>query len=254
MKPIVVVVGRRPTPPLGSGTRAIHVSRPALADAAKEAMADGHDRIGIAGSDADVATVAGVTARSSDPVPIAILADGDLSRMFAFAASDGHRRLVEGDPYAIDLGVAVGTWGERVFVSSVVCGLPAASPRLFAATPVRRGTVTVLRERPRRIERALGLLVMNSQVWNRMPVAPRATLMDGRLDVQVLTPRRSRLSSLGAAMATGSHLRRRDVTRLATPRAAVEVPARWKVRVDGVTLGRGGFTFETLPSSARLLI
>lgn len=255
MTPVLLVVGARAARATPSGIAVERVSAGKIAEAAARSIAAGHDRIGVVGGDADAAVVAGVAADLGRRIGLAVVPrrHSDLNATFA-VAGDHVRRLHEGDRYPIDLGYVEGSWGRTPFLNGVVIGLPAGRLGLTALAPISRGPVTVDTERPLRVEGAVGVLVMNGQHWSGLTVAPRATLIDGILDLQVLTAARRRIPALTAAMRRGLHLARRDVTRRRVSEARLGVPPRWPVAADGRRIGRGPVGVSVLPGAVDLLI
>ncbi len=82
-----------------------------------------------------------------------------------------------------------------------------------------------------------------------MNVAPRATLVDGKLDVQVFKgPRRLALSVMPRVV-KGTHLSHKAVRRYIGGAVTIDVPASWPVESDGEVLGTGSVTIRTISSA-----
>lgn len=254
MKPIILAVSVAVAAGDRRGIPVADVDADDLVAATRRAIEDGHDRIGVAGGDADAATVALAAAVSGARVAMAILGRSDLHSTFALGNWDGVARLVEGRRYPIDLGVVDGAWGRRPFINALTAGIPASPLGLTPWTPARRGRVVVEAHRTLSRHGVGGVLVMNGQNWSGMTVAPRATLVDGALDVQLLACPRWRIPALRAAMRHGLHLSWHDVTRRRVTAGHVRVPARWWVAADGRRMGRGSFDLSVLPAAVDLLI
>jgi hypothetical protein len=254
VKPLILAVGADLDVDAAHGCSLIRVEAAEVAAAGQHAIDEGHDRVGIAGTDADAAVVAEVAAASGRRIGLALLGHSDLLRTFALRDRDGVARLVGGRPYPTDLGLVEGGWGRSPFINSVVAGMPASPWGVTPWTPGRPGSVGVDAGRSLLREDVVGVLAMNGQIWSGMTVAPRATLVDGALEVQLLAARRWRLLALRSAMRHGLHVARSDVTRRSLTAGRVSIPERWWVAADGRRLGRGSFGLSVHASAFDLLI
>lgn len=213
----------------------------------------GFDRLAILGSDADAAAVAAEARLRRTPIGLALgMPASELARTFALSAEDILDRVTNGTRYTIDLGWVEGSWGVVPFLNSVAIGMaPARWPSPVAWA---RPRASVQMTGDREVDGARGVLVMNGQYWAGLPVAPKATLVDGVLDVQVMAPVRMGGIGLAVAMGHGLHLSRREVTRRSMAKAVIEVPERWAVAVDGVRRGEGPVEASVSPGALDLLI
>jgi hypothetical protein len=252
--PIILAVGGRVAPEDRRGIPVADVGPGDVTAATRRAIEDGHDRIGVAGVDADAAAVAMAAAASGRRVAMAILGRSDLHSTFALADREDMGRLIEGRRYPIDLGIVEGPWGRRPFINTVSSGITASPLGLAVWTPGRRGRVVVETDRTLTRDGVIGLLVMNGQSWSGLTVAPRATLVDGALEVQLLACPRWRIPALRAAMRHGLHVSWRDVARRRVTVGRVVTPARWWLAADGRRVGRGSFDLSVLSGAVDLLI
>lgn len=260
MKPLLLVVGG-PTGTYRPRDEALEARRVRPSDvrsAARVAIAGGRLRIGVAGTDADAAAVVAAALDEGARIELAVIPRrrSDLVDMFALAAGTHLERLSHGTPYPIDAGVIEGRGGERIFLNSVTAGLAAGPASLFpwSPTPGGRRRVKIEAARERTITDASAVLVMNGQCWAGRTVAPRATLTDGALDVQVLSGGRWGITRARRALHRGLHVRSRSVTRVSVARAEIDVPPNWRVDVDRRSWGRGAFSVSVLPNAADLLV
>jgi diacylglycerol kinase family enzyme len=144
-----------------------------------------------------------------------------------------------------------------VFVNSVAAGVLAAGPGWFPwwprpLLPARRITIASGDTATESV--AAGALVVNGQFWGDRVAAPRSTMIDGVLDVQMFNGHRIALSRLRRTMRSGMHVRSHHVRRRALGEAMIEAPRAWQVAVDGIRVGRGGFRVSCLPGAVRLAI
>ncbi len=197
----------------------------------------------------------------SEPPVLGVLPGGtgcDLIRTFGISQkmeeAAGH--LARPGEYVIDVGFVEGEWGRRFFVNVAEAGvaaaavqsadrLPAALGRvryplgLALALPTfnRTGVTIDAGKRTFRGE-ALAVIFANGQFFGGgFNIAPKATLIDGVLDVQVITAAKRRAPSLVPRIYRGMHLTDRDVKRFVTSRVTVESDQPWPVEVDGEYLG-----------------
>lgn len=225
-------------------------------------LAGGFNRLAVVGGDPYLAEVieAVIDAGLGGKVDVAIVSDrSDLGRTFALErgvlAAVG--RMARGNLYPIDAGVVEGGFGRVAFVNSVATGVLAGGPGWFPAwpRPLRVAGRVVVRAGTSPVETmASGMLVLNGQFWGDWIGAPRSTLVDGVVDLQLFTGARRMLARLRPAFRTGMHVRGVGVRRLSIARAEVDQPRSWIVSVDGIRRGRGPFTVTVLPAVVRLAI
>jgi hypothetical protein len=251
---VLAVEGARSTDDWGDA-EVTTVRRTDLAATVIRLLSEGRDRVGLAGTDADVARVAFTAHEVGGRLGLALPALTDLAAMFAQRGDDSARRLEKGSPYHIDLGFITGRWGSRPFVNAIASGMPAGRWGLSPISPIRRGTVQVAGSRqPLEIGGAVGLFVMNGQRCGGMTIAPKATPMDSRFDLQVLSATRHRLPRLRSAIHRGLHLGSPGVTRRRVSAARISVPDGWPVSGDGERLGHGSFTVSMAEGAVEILV
>ena len=68
-------------------------------------------------------------------------------------------------------------------------------------------------------------------------IAPRASMADGLLDVQVITSSRRRMGRLAARARGGNHLSDPGVRRYQAAEVRIEAEEPWPVEADGEPLG-----------------
>jgi YegS/Rv2252/BmrU family lipid kinase len=199
----------------------------------------------------------------------------DLLRTFgipqelAMAAS----HLKTKDTYAVDVATLEGGWGLRYFVNVAQAGVGAAAaqtaprfgrwfgatryPLAFAARLPRfpRAHVTVTTERRVIESEALAVILANAQFfaggWN---VAPKATLMDGVLDIQVIDALKRQAPALVPKIIKGTHLRDRSVRRFSAAEFEVKTEPVWPVECDGDHIGNTTVRGRVVPAAISLKI
>jgi len=86
---------------------------------------------------------------------------------------------------------------------------------------------------------ALTVVVANAQFFGGgFNIAPRASMVDGLLDVQIITSRRREVAALMRKARGGDHLADPGVRRFVAPEARIETDEPLPVEVDGEPLGR----------------
>jgi diacylglycerol kinase family enzyme len=237
-----------------------------------------HDLV-VVGGDGTVSLVVDALMRAAParmPV-IGILPGGsgcDLLRTFGIpGVLEGAARHLLGDQtYRIDVGRLDGAWGRRHFVNVAQTGAGAAAaetaPRLprslgnarypiaFAARlpgfPV--ADVVVGGGRGHR-GKALAVIMANAQFfaggWN---VAPKAMLVDGELDVQIIDARKRQAPAIVPRIVKGTHLSLPQVHRMSLPSLTVSTSVPWPVEVDGDFIGMTPFDARVIPGAIELKI
>jgi len=192
---------------------------------------------------------------------IAVLPAGtgcDLLRTFGLPQDleHGARSLLTEDAYDIDVAEIRGTWGARYFVNVAQAGVGAAAaqtaprisrtmgtlryPLAFVARLPRFPAANVRLTTEKRVYEsdALAVILANGQFfaggWN---VAPRATLIDGVLDMQIINASKSRAPALVPKIIKGTHLADRAVRRFSAAEFTLEAEPPWPVEADGEYLG-----------------
>jgi len=228
------------------------------------AAAEGSHRLVAAGGDGTVNLILNeIMARSwENPPLLGIIPTGsgsDLARTFGIGRDINRAvdRLVEGSPYPVDVGLAIGEWGRRYFLNEASVGATASAAAAALRIPGRLGTfryvaaVAVsfagLRHRQVQIEagrrrfsgNALTVVAANGQFFGGgFNIAPRASMVDGLLDVQVFTCRKRQVAAMMRKVKGGNHLADPAVKRLVVPEARVETDQPWPVEVDGEPIGQ----------------
>ena len=182
----------------------------------------------------------------------------DLLRTFGLPQNlaGAARHLSSSDTYDIDVGTLEGAWGVRYFVNVAQTGVGAAAaqtamrmgrrlgvsryPLAFAARlpGFPKANVKITTERRTIETRALAVILANAQFfaggWN---VAPKATLIDGVLDIQVINCRKTSAPALVPKVIKGTHLTDPAVRRLSAAEFSIETEPPWPVECDGEPVG-----------------
>jgi diacylglycerol kinase family enzyme len=130
-------------------------------------------------------------------------------------------------------------------------------PLAFAARLVRfpKARVIVETERRRYESEALAVILANAQFfaggWN---VAPRATLIDGVLDVQIINVRKRNAPALVPKVIRGTHLLDRSVRRFSAATFSIETDVIWPLEADGDFVGNTPVRGRVVPAALRLKI
>lgn len=181
--------------------------------------------------------------------------------------------LVDGSTYTVDVGELVGSFGVRRFVNVAQAGVGAAAAETAARLPRRLGTsryvaafglrlagfpggeVQLSTERRSHTGRALAVIVANGQFfaggWN---VAPKAIMMDGRFDIQVIDSAKTSAPALVPKIVRGLHLTEPGVRRISAARFRLETEQPWPIEVDGDAIGNTPVEGRVLESSIELKI
>lgn len=241
---------------------------------------DGFTHFAVAGGDGTMNLLANVLVPLAlDPTPVvAVLPIGsgcDLLRTFGLSQDLGEAvgRLTGRDTYLIDVATLEGSWGLRYFVNVAQAGVGAAAaetaPRLprrlgssryplaFAARLPRfpRAHVTLTTEKRVVESDALAVILANAQFfaggWN---VAPKATLVDGVLDIQVIDARKTQAPALVPKVIKGTHLRDRAVRRLVAGEFHLVTEPEWPVECDGDLIGNTTVSGRVVPAALMLKI
>jgi YegS/Rv2252/BmrU family lipid kinase len=249
-------------------------------DAIRDAVNAGTTHLAVAGGDGSVNLAANVILgiEGVEPPVIGVLPTGtgcDLLRTFGIPQDLGGaaRHLVTDEVYPIDVATVEGSWGTRHFVNVAQVGVGAAAaqtaqrlsrglgairyPVAFALRLPRfpAARVTVQTERRTYESEALAVIMANAQFfaggWN---VAPKATLVDGVLDMQVINCAKRRAPALVPKIIKGTHLTDRAVRRFSAATFAIETDVPWPVEVDGDYVGNTPVAGRVVPAALRLKI
>jgi hypothetical protein len=224
-----------------------HLSVAAELDVPVVSSVEEADHLVHVGSDASLAHLA-LDAGPERPI-LHVPTDGsDLLRMFGPATPQD--RLAHGSPYPIELLNATSEVGSHPIVGHAVASGTGRLPGFLAG----RRDVTI--RRPGRDDRlvAAGIIVANAQHIDRLTVAPRAALMDGRFDVQVVTGGAVERLRIRRAMARGLHLVRASVHRRSVEAVSFDLPAGWSLTCDGVPAAGRSWTVAVAPAAAMLWV
>lgn len=250
--------------------------------AAVEAVVEaGEPRLAVVGGDGTVNLVANVLMNFpalARPV-LGVLPGGtgcDLLRTFALPQKleEAAVHLGRGDAtYPVDVGVLEGAFGRRFFVNVAQAGVGAAAVEtasgmsrrwgraryplafLVRLPGFRQGTVRI--ELPDRVHEspALAVIFANGQFfaggWN---VAPRATVMDGRLDLQIINTSKWDAPRLVPKIIRGLHLSDRALRRLAPTGFTITTEHPWPVEADGELVGNTPVTVRVEAGALSLKI
>lgn len=199
----------------------------------------------------------------------------DLLRTFAMPQELGAaaRHLSTEDTYDIDVVTLEGEWGLRYYVNVAQAGVGAAAaetapritrrlgsvryPLAFAIRLPRfpRARVKVITERRTYEADALAVIMANAQFfaggWN---VAPRATLMDGVVDIQVISARKTQAPALVPKVIRGTHLADPTVRRFSAAEFRIETDPGWPLEADGDLVGNTPVSGRVVPAAIRLKI
>ena len=102
---------------------------------------------------------------------------------------------------------------------------------------------------------ALAVVAANAQFFGGgFNIAPRASMVDGLLDIQIITSRRREVASLMRRARGGDHLADPAVRRFVAPEARIETDLPWPVEVDGEPIGETPVLVRLQAGSLRLMI
>lgn len=199
----------------------------------------------------------------------------DLLRTFGLPQdlAGAARHLGTTDTYDVDVGTLEGEWGTRFFVNVAQTGVGAAAaqtamrfgrrlgllryPLAFAARlpGFPKANVRIVTERRTIETEALAVIMANAQFfaggWN---VAPKASLIDGVLDLQVINCRKTRAPALVPKVIKGTHLTDPAVRRLSASEFRIETDPSWPVECDGEPVGNTTVEGRVVPAAISLKI
>ena len=199
----------------------------------------------------------------------------DLLRTFGLPqdVAGAARHLTTNAVYDIDVGTLEGSWGLRYFVNVAQTGVGAAAvqtamslgrklgaaryPLAFVARlpGFPRAKVKVTTERSTIESEALAVILANAQFfaggWN---VAPKAMLVDGALDVQIINCRKTSAPALVPKVIKGTHLSDPAVRRLSAAEFSIETDPPWPVECDGDLVGNTAVKGRVIPAAISLKI
>lgn len=251
-----------------------------MATVIERAALDGQTHFAIGGGDGTVNlainTLLGLDLDETPTVGILPVGTGcDLLRTFGLPQELGEaaRHLTGANTFDCDVATLEGSWGIRYFINVAQTGVGAAAaesaPRLsrglgsaryplaFAGRLPRfpKAHVTVTTEKRVIESEALAVILANAQFfaggWN---VAPKANLVDGLLDVQIIDARKTQAPALVPKVIKGTHLRDPSVRRLTAAEYTVETEPEWPVEADGDLVGNTTVSGRVVPAAIRLKI
>lgn len=237
-----------------------------------------HDLV-VVGGDGTIGLVA--DALLADPLPrlpkVGIIPAGsgcDLLRTFGVSRdmTEAATRLHGPGTYTIDVGLLSGEWGSRHFVNVAQAGAGGAAAETAPKMPRRLGAARYPLAFASRLPRfprtqvriggsvemtteALAVILANGQFfaggWN---VAPKALLVDGAFDVQVVDAKKRNAPRLVPKLMAGTHLREKEVTRKSLEHVTLETAEPWPVEADGDYLGTTPFEARMRPGALELKV
>ncbi len=246
----------------------------------EESARSGATHFAVAGGDGTVnlAVNALMPLGLAAPPVIGVLPVGtgcDLLRTFGLPqdVAGAARHLTTNAVYDIDVGTLEGSWGLRYFVNVAQTGVGAAAvqtamslgrrlgaaryPLAFVARlpGFPRAKVKVITERRTIESEALAVILANAQFfaggWN---VAPKAMLVDGALDIQIINCRKTSAPALVPKVIKGTHLSDPAVRRLSAAEFSIETDPPWPVECDGDLVGNTAVKGRVIPAAISLKI
>lgn len=246
----------------------------------QEGLSSGFGKILAVGGDGTVNLVVNALMTLGPPdVTLGILPAGngcDLLRTFGISQEleEAALRLVGDADYTIDIGFVDGPWGRRYFANVASLGLGAAVVRQSARLPNWIGAaryklavwpaLATFRKTPLRVladDRALDgvatlVVLANAQFFGGgMNIAPKASTVDGKLDVQVFTGPKRNAMVLQHRVNRGTHLTHRAVRRFSAAITEISIDRPWEVEADGEYLGKtDSVAAGVIPGAIRIKI
>jgi YegS/Rv2252/BmrU family lipid kinase len=260
----------------------LHESRDAghVSELVREGLAAGATQFAGVGGDgtAHLIVNALMAELPPDPPTLAILPAGsgsDFIRTFALPRTieGAVAHLATDSVYPCDVGKLSGPFGERYFLNAANVGVAAASVGATNRLPRRLGSVrysvgfwlTLARFPTRQVRvtagrrsyegPAINIVAANGQYFGGgMNVAPNATVMDGKFDLQVFHGPRRLAFSVMPRVIRGTHVRHKAVSRFVTDKFEFECERDWPVEADGELLGIGSVKGEIVPGALHFKI
>ncbi len=255
-------------------------SREEMVSVLQEAARSGTTHFAMAGGDGTVnLAVNALLPLGLDVSPVVgVLPIGngcDLLRTFGIPQDlpGAAKHLIGDETYDIDVATLEGDWGVRYFVNVAQAGVGAAAaetapkitrrlgavryPVAFAVRLPRfpKAKITITTERRTVESEALAVILANAQFfaggWN---VAPKATLVDGVLDIQVINAKKRQTPTLVPKLIKGTHLRDPSVRRFSAAQFTLETEPTWPIEADGDLVGNTTVAGQVVPAAIRLKI
>lgn len=255
-------------------------TRDEAVEALSQAAIAGQTHFAITGGDGtcNLAVNALLSLGMPDPPVLGVLPGGtgcDLMRTFAMPRELGAaaKHLGTDDIYPVEVVTLEGSWGLRYYINVAQVGVGAAAaetaprmrrslgsvryPLAFAARLPRfpRTKVTVTTDKRTHQADALAVIMANAQFfaggWN---VAPRATLIDGVVDIQVISASKVKAPALVPKVIRGTHLSDPSVRRFSAAEFKVETEVPWPLEADGDLIGNTPVSGRVIPAAIKLKI
>ena len=249
-------------------------------EALKTAASQGRTHFALVGGDGTVNLAANVLLNLDlgEPPTIGILpagTGGDLLRTFGLPQELGPaaKHLATAETYPIDVVTLEGSWGRRYFVNVAQVGAGAAAaetaPKIMRRLGMLRyplafgvrlprfpmANVTVTTERRIYESEALAVIMANAQFfaggWN---VAPKATLIDGILDIQIINASKLQAPAIVPKIIKGTHLGDPSVRRFTAAEFKIETDPTWPLEADGDLVGNTTVSGRVVPAAIHLKI
>lgn len=256
------------------------INRESMVSAIIEHARGGGTHVAVVGGDgtANLAVNTLMDLEMGERPTLAILPAGtgsDLMRTFGITQDLGAaaKRLTTSDIYAIDVAYLDGEWGRRYFGNVAQAGVGAAAaqtaprmhrrlglaryPLAFVARLPRfpRAEIKLVTEKRTIESQALAVIFANGQFfaggWN---VAPRATLIDGVLDIQIIDASKTRAPALVPKIINGTHLTDRAVRRISASEFDLTTSRIWPIEADGDLVGNTAVSGRVIPAAINLKI
>lgn len=243
------------------------------------AVAAGRRRFVAVGGDGTVNLVANALLAHAwdEPPTLGILPAGtgcDFVRVFGIPQDVEHaaRHLMGEGTYRSDAAVLEGEWGRRHFMNIAQAGIGAASATtadklswlgglryqtsFWVNLPRFPRTEVTVRVGKRSYQGdAISVIFANGQFFgNGMNVAPKATLVSGEIDAQVITARKRQAPLLMRKAVRGLHLTSKEVHRMRGGDFEIETKDPWPVEADGEYLGLTPVRGHMLPGAIDIKI
>lgn len=213
------------------------------------------------------------------PPGLAVLPAGsgsDFIRTFGLPRSleGAAAHLASSDWYTSDVMAVSGSFGTRYALNVVEAGVGAAAVNTAAKMPRWFGSrrypvafwLTLPRFQPAQVDilvdgrktakgPAIAIIIANGQFFGGgMNIAPRASVSDGELDVQMFAGPRRKALTVMPRVVRGMHLRHKNVKRLTGQNVRLDVPGGWPIEADGELLGTGPISVSVQPAAIEFKI
>jgi len=251
-----------------------------VAELVARAVAAGHERFVAVGGDGTASLVVDALLRHAWAVPpiLAILPAGsgsDFVRTFGFSQSleEAVPHLLGDETYPIDVIVTEGEWGVRRAINAVDAGVLGATVKRADGALRRLGRLryqaafwlTLPAFPPGSVRLTMGertwegkaitVVLANGQFFGGgVNIAPRATLVDGLLDVQVFACSRARALLLHPKAIRGMHLRDPAVRRFQAETVVLDADRPFPIEIDGDYVGETPLRVRVEPGAIRFKI